>query len=97
MGGLLRGGLGRLFGSVTTGGLVGFVVWLFVGSLVASAVTGLIAAVFTLFSDGITTSGGHGSSGWSGGGGSFSSGSSSGGGFSGGGGSFGGGGASGSW
>jgi uncharacterized protein len=100
MGGLLRGGLGRLFGSVTTGGLVGFVVWLFVGSLLASLVTGLIAAVFTLVSDGLTSSGGHiGTGGWTGGGGSFSGGSSgsSGGGFSGGGGSFGGGGASGSW
>ena len=99
---LLRTTLGRLVGSVATGGVVGFVAWLFVGSLVASVIVGIGAFLFALFSDVISTGGGRGKGGaWSGGGGSWSSGSSSGssssGGFSGGGGSFGGGGASGSW
>lgn len=103
LGGLFRSILGRLFGSIATGGLVAFVAWLFVGSLIVSAVTGIIAAVFTLFSDTITAPSARGRGGWSGGGsygGGYSSGSSSSsdsGGFSGGGGSFGGGGASGSW
>jgi uncharacterized protein len=102
IGGLLRSGLGRLFGSLTAAGLVGFVVWLFVGSWLVSAISGVVAGVFTLLSNGITSPGGHGSAGWSGGGysggfgGGFSGGG-GGGGFSGGGGGFGGGGASGSW
>jgi uncharacterized protein len=103
-GGVMRRMLGRLVGSVAAGGLVTLVAWFLVGSLVAALLAGLIASVFVMFSDAITTPtpGGRGrSGGWSGGssGGSWSSGSSSGdsGGFSGGGGSFGGGGASGSW
>jgi uncharacterized protein len=102
VGGLLRATLGRLFGSVATGGFVGFVAWLFVGSLVASIVLGIGAFIFAMLGDMASVGGGRGrgrsgSSGgsWSAGsGGSSSSGS---GGFSGGGGSFGGGGASGSW
>jgi uncharacterized protein len=105
-GGVMRRVLGRLVGSVAAGGLVTLVAWFLVGSLVAALLAGLIASVFVMFSDAITTPtpGGRGRSGsWTGGGsgGSWSSGSSSSssdsGGFSGGGGSFGGGGASGSW
>jgi uncharacterized protein len=104
VGGILRTTLGRLFGSVATGGLVGFLAWLFVGSIAVSLIVALIAFVFAMFSDVIPAgggssrsggwSGGSSGGGWSGGGGSSSSDS---GGFSGGGGSFGGGGASGSW
>ena len=96
---------GRLFGSLASGGLIGLLVWFVFGSLILSALAGIVASVFTMFSDAITaptpagrgrgggwSSGGSGSS-WSGGGSS----SSDSGGFSGGGGSFGGGGASGSW
>lgn len=96
--GLLRATLGRLVGSVATGGFIGFVAWLFVGSIVASVIVGIAAFIFAMFSDMVSTGGGRGGA-WSGGSwsGGSSSGSSSGGGFSGGGGSFGGGGASGSW
>jgi uncharacterized protein len=98
-GGLIRSLLGRLIGSVASGGLVALIAWYFFASLLAAALAGVIAAIFVMFSDGITSSApGRRGSGWSGGGGSFSGGSSSdSGGFSGGGGSFGGGGASGSW
>jgi uncharacterized protein len=104
VGGILRTTLGRLFGSAATGGFVGFLAWLFVGSIAVSLIVALIAFVFAMFADMVPAGGGTarrggwsgGSSGgsWSGGGGSSSSDS---GGFTGGGGSFGGGGASGSW
>jgi uncharacterized protein len=91
VGAILRTTLGRLIGSVTTGGVVGALAWFIAGSLAASVIVGVIAFIFTMFGDSIASS--------AGGGGSYSgSGSSSGGGgFSGGGGGFGGGGASGSW
>ena len=105
LGGMFRRVFGRLFGSLASGGLIGLLVWFVFGSLILSALAGIVASVFTMFSDAITapspaghgrgggwSSGGSGSS-WSGGGSS----SSDSGGFSGGGGSFGGGGASGSW
>jgi uncharacterized protein len=96
-GGLLRTLLGRLIGAVATGGVVGLLVWFFVGSLALSIILAIGAAIFSLFASSAASNARTG--GWSGGGGSFSSGgsSSSSGGFSGGGGSFGGGGASGSW
>jgi uncharacterized protein len=105
-GGLMRSALGRLIGSAATGGLVTLVAWYLFGSLLAAVLAGVIASVFVMFSDSITSpdrrgrgggwsGGGYGGS-YSGGGGS-SGGSSDSGGFSGGGGSFGGGGASGSW
>jgi len=100
VGGILRTTLGRLFGSVATGGFVGFLAWLFIGSIAASIIVGIVAFIFTMFGDMVPAGGGRGRGGsWSGGGGSWSgsSGSSDSGGFSGGGGSFGGGGASGSW
>ncbi len=107
-GGLMRRTLGRLIGSAATGGLITLVAWYLFGSLLAAVLAGVIASIFVMFSDSITSPApgrrGRGG-GWSGGGygGSYSGGSSSsssssdGGGFSGGGGSFGGGGASGSW
>jgi uncharacterized protein len=98
MGAILRTTLGRLIGSVATGGVVGALAWLIAGSLAASIIAAVIAFIFTLFGESIASSnGGH--SNWSGSGGGSYSGSSSSdsGGFSGGGGSFGGGGASGSW
>jgi uncharacterized protein len=91
VGAILRTTLGRLIGSVTTGGVVGALAWFVAGSLAASVILGVIAFIFTMFGDSVASSGG-GSGNWSG-----SSGSSDSGGFSGGGGSFGGGGASGSW
>jgi uncharacterized protein len=105
-GGMMRTLLGRLLGSVAAGGLVTVIGWYLFGSLLAAVLAGVIASIFVMFSDSITSPqpvgrrGGGG--GWSGGGygGSFSgssSGSSDSGSFSGGGGSFGGGGASGSW
>jgi uncharacterized protein len=108
LGGLMRRTLGRVIGSAATGGLVTLVAWYLFGSLLAAVLAGVIASIFVMFSDSITSpapgrrgrgggwsGGGYGGS-YSGGGGSSSSSSDSGG-FSGGGGSFGGGGASGSW
>jgi uncharacterized protein len=96
-GGVLRTLLGRLIGAVATGGVVGLLVWFFVGSLALSIILAIGAAIFSLFASSAASNARTG--GWSGGGGSFSGSSSSSdsGGFSGGGGSFGGGGASGSW
>jgi uncharacterized protein len=93
---MLRTMLGRLLGSLATGGIVAALIWFIASSLLLAGIAGVIAFLFTMLSDSIPGSMGR-SGGFSGGGGSFSSGSSSGGGFSGGGGSFGGGGASGSW
>lgn len=103
--GVLRGILGRLLGSVATGGVVGAFAWIVAGSLATALVIGLFAFVAALIFGGLNFGGPAAGSGpyrrgggYSGGGG-WSSGSSSSdsGGFSGGGGSFGGGGASGSW
>jgi uncharacterized protein len=98
VGGILRGGLGRLFGSLATGGLVAAVFWFVAASLTLSAIGGVLAFIVTLIGDAMFSSGSLGRGGWVGSGGGFSGGGSSGGGgFSGGGGNFGGGGASGSW
>ena len=109
VGGLMRSMLGRLVGSAAAGGLVTLVAWFLFGSLLAAVLAGVIASVFVMFGDSITSpqpAGRRGGSGgWAGGGygGSYSGGGSSSsssdsGSFSGGGGgSFGGGGASGSW
>jgi uncharacterized protein len=103
-GGMIRKLLGRLLGSAVTGGLVALIAWVLVGSLLAAILTGVVASIFVMFSDAVTspTPSGRRGGGWSSGssGGSWSSGSSSSsdsGSFGGGGGSFGGGGASGSW
>jgi uncharacterized protein len=96
IGGILRSVLGRLIGSVATGGVIGVLAWMFFGSVAVSIIAAAVAFFFTMLGESIASlNGGHGN--WSGGGGSFSGSSSGGGGFSGGGGSFGGGGASGSW
>jgi uncharacterized protein len=101
VGGLSRALLGRLAGSVATGGIIGLVAWFMIGSLALCALSAVIAFFLTMFADSFASGGGGRSGGFvSGGGGSWSGGSSSSsdsGGFSGGGGSFGGGGASGSW
>jgi uncharacterized protein len=97
VGAILRTTLGRLIGSVATGGVVGLLAWFILGSVALSFIVAAIAFIFTLFAESFASSNGR--TGWSGGGGSFSGSTSSSdsGGFSGGGGSFGGGGASGSW
>src|SRR5947207_5490910 len=107
VGGLMRSMLGRLVGSAAAGGLVTLVAWFLFGSLLAAVLAGVIASVFVMFGDSITSpqpAGRRGGSGgWAGGGygGSYSGGGSSSsssdsGSFSGGGGgSFGGGGAAG--
>jgi uncharacterized protein len=102
VGSALRATLGRLVGSAATGGFVGFLAWLLVGSLGAALAVGVLAFLIAAFVDLMPSGGGRGTrGGWSSGGSSDwssgSSSSSSSGGFSGGGGSFGGGGASGSW
>jgi len=97
---VLRGLLGRRFGSLLTGGGVGLLALLFTSSLVFAVIAGVLALLLSLFSGlgpfagrrgwggpGIHT-GGWGGGGGGGGGGGFSSG---------GGGDFGGGGASGNW
>lgn len=98
----LRAALGRLVGSAATGGFVGFLAWLFVGSIGAALVIGAGAFLIAALIDIVPSGGGRGTrGGWSGGSSSSgnwsSSSSSDSGSFSGGGGSFGGGGASGSW
>jgi uncharacterized protein len=103
-GAMLRRMLGRFLGSIATGGAVGVIAWLFVGTLVVALLAGVVAFFFTLIA-GTGGSGGryHGGfpgryrGGWGSGGWGGGFGGSSGGGFSGGGGSFGGGGASGRW
>ncbi|PSO18795.1 hypothetical protein C7G42_10640 [Bradyrhizobium sp. MOS003] len=103
VGGFFRAMLGRLVGSLATGGIIAALSWLILGSFTLAMalgglgfVIGFIADLFSAITPGTGRSrGGSWSSGSSSGG--WSSGSSSSGGFSGGGGSFGGGGASGSW
>ena len=98
VGGLSRALLGRLVGSVATGGIIGVVAWFMIGSLALCVVSAVIAFFLTMFAGSFASGGGGRSGGFvGGGGGGFSSDSSDSGGFSGGGGSFGGGGASGSW
>lgn len=98
--GIFRSMLGRLMGSIATGGAVAALVWFLFGGLAAAIGIGVLASIVAFIVDFMPTGGGSRSGGWSGGSsGGWSSGSSSSdsGGFSGGGGSFGGGGASGSW
>ena len=91
VGGLLRSTLGRFPGSIVTGGAVGFIAWLVVGTASIALVAGVMALFFTLMGGGMM---GPGVGGHRGG---FGAGGFRGGGFSGGGGGFGGGGASGRW
>jgi uncharacterized protein len=103
VGGFFRAMLGRLLGSLATGGIIAGVTWFILGSAALAIAVGILGFIIGFIADLFSTlgpgprgsRGGSWSSGSSGGG--WSSGSSSSGGFSGGGGSFGGGGASGSW
>jgi uncharacterized protein len=97
VGGVLRAVLGRVFGSMAAGGVVGGLAWLLVGTLGIAIFAGLLAFIFTLV-------GGGGRRGYYGGfpggfhrGGGFGGGFGGGGFRGGGGGSFGGGGATGRW
>jgi len=92
---------GRFIGSGLTGGILGLLIWLFAGSLIAAVAVGVLAFLFGLFA-GVATSGmsrgrRHGWSSGGFGGGGFGGGGFGGGGFGGGGGMSGGGGASGRW
>ena len=93
VGGVLRAMFGRLFGSLTTGGVMAVAAWFFIGALTISVVAGVLGFLLTLMVGGM----GRGGLWHSGGLGGFGSGGGDSGGFSGGGGSFGGGGASGDW
>lgn len=91
VGSALRAMLGRLAGSVVTGGVVAVAVWWLAGAVTVALAAGVMALFFTLFGGmGLLRAGGLGGFGGGGRGGG-------GGGFSGGGGGFGGGGASGRW
>ncbi len=92
VGGVLRAVLGKLGGSVVTGGVVAVIAWFVVGAISMAAVAGVVAMLLTLMGGGML---GHGLGGFYGGG--RGGGGGGGGGFSGGGGGFGGGGASGRW
>jgi uncharacterized protein len=98
VGGVLRSMLGKLAGSIITGGVVAVIAWFVVGAVSVALLAGVIALFVTLLGSAM---GGRGLGGYYGGGGSggggFSGGGGGGGGFSGGGGGFGGGGASGRW
>lgn len=105
VGGFFRAMLGRLLGSLVTGGIIAAVTWLILGSAALAAAVGVLGFVIGFIADLFSAMGpgpgssrrGSWSSGSSGSGWSSGSSSSDSGGFSGGGGSFGGGGASGSW
>ena len=88
VGGVLRATLGKVPGSLVTGGVVAVIAWFVVGAISMALVAGVVALIVTLLGGGML---GRGLGGYYGGGGR------GGGGFSGGGGGFGGGGASGRW
>lgn len=90
LGGVLRAAMGKVSGSVVTGGVVGVVAWFMVGATSIVLVSAIAAVLFTLVGGGRAM----GALGGMYGGGGRGRG---GGGFSGGGGGFGGGGASGRW
>ena len=91
VGGVLRATLGKVPGSLVTGGVVAVIAWFVVGALSMAVFAGVIALFVTLLGGGMVR---HGLGGYYGGGGRGGHG---GGGFGGGGGGFGGGGASGRW
>jgi uncharacterized protein len=90
LGGFLRSAMGKVSGSVVTGGAVGVVAWFMAGALSIAVVSAIAALLFTLVGGGRAL---HSMGGFYGGGGRGHGG----GGFGGGGGGFGGGGASGRW
>lgn len=91
VGGVLRATLGKVPGSLVTGGVVAVIAWFVVGAVSMALVAGVVALFVTLMGGGML---GRGMGGHYGGG---RGGGLGGGGFSGGGGGFGGGGASGRW
>ena len=93
VGGVLRAALGKVPGSLVTGGVVAVIAWFVVGALSMALGAGVIALFVTLLGGGMGGRGMGGLGGYYGGGGRGGGG----GGFSGGGGGFGGGGASGRW
>ena len=97
IGGRIAAGiLGRKFGSIATGGVVGVLAWVFTSSLIVAGLAVLVGTVFALVTSlGALGRGGRSSGGWTTGG--FGGGGWGGGSSSGGGGDFGGGGASGDW
>ena len=98
VGGVLRAALGKVPGSLVTGGVVAVIAWFVVGAVSLALGAGVVALFVTLLGGGMGGRGGLGGigglGGYYGGGGRGGGG---GGGFSGGGGGFGGGGASGRW
>ena len=92
VGGVLRATLGKVTGSLLTGGVVAVIAWFVVGAISMALLAGVVALFVTLLGGGML---GRGLGGYYGGGGR--GGGMGGGGFSGGGGGFGGGGASGRW
>ena len=92
VGSVLRATLGKVPGSLVTGGVVAVISWFVVGALSVAVGAGVIALLFTLLGGGMRGHGMGGLGGYYGGGGRGGNG-----GFSGGGGGFGGGGASGRW
>lgn len=95
VGGLLRAWLGKIPGSLVTGGAIAVVAWFVVGGLSVALIAGVFGVFVTLLGGGMV---GHGMGGYYGGGGRGGHGGGmGGGGFGGGGGGFGGGGASGRW
>jgi uncharacterized protein len=99
VGGLMRAVLGRFFGSLATGGIVGYLAWMLAGVMLAAVAAAAIAFFFTLLGGGTRRRSAWSPIGWGGGlgGGLGRGGGFGGGGFGGGGGGFGGGGASGRW
>ena len=96
VGGVLRATLGKVPGSLVTGGVVAVIAWFVVGAISMALVAGVIALFVTLLGGGMLGRGLGGHHGGGGRGGGFGGGG-GGGGFGGGGGGFGGGGASGRW
>ena len=94
VGGVLRATLGKVPGSLVTGGVVAVIAWFVVGAISMALVAGVVALFVTLMGGGML---GRGMGGHYGGGRGGGLGGGGGGGFSGGGGGFGGGGASGRW
>jgi uncharacterized protein len=93
VGGALRAALGKIPGSLVTGGVVAVIAWFVVGAVSMALGAGVIALFVTLLGGGMGARALGGLGGYYGGGGRGGGG----GGFSGGGGGFGGGGASGRW
>ena len=93
VGGMLRAALGKIPGSLITGGVVAVIAWFVIGAVSIAVGAGVIALFVTLLGGGMGGRGLGGLGGYYGGGGRGGGG----GGFSGGGGGFGGGGASGRW